>query len=325
MNTVGTLHFAPVITVNQVFVVLLDALVRLLYTTSRRGIITCHRQTDHRTVRQVDRALHQSFTETAPSHYHSTVPVLQGSGHNLTGRSRKLINQHHHPSVAERTVSFRLKFGTRITASFGIYNQFFLSQELVYQVDSRIQITSAVALKVQNQVFHTLFLQVLQGSGKLLAGGSGKAADTDITHLLVDHIRGIQAVNRNLVALDGKRNQSVGATTHHLDVDFGAFLAPQTAHHLLHAHLHSSDDRVIDFDNPVSGQYSDLFGRTSRYRLNDKQGVGSHVKLNADAVEVSQQRLVQPFHLFRIGISGMRVQFFQHTDNRTLHQFVFVH
>ena len=72
----------------------------------------------------------------------------------------------------------------------------------------------------------------------------------------------------------------------------------------------------------VSSQDSHLLRRTSRYGLNDKQSIFGHIELDTDAIEVSLQGLVHFLYLFRIGVSGMRIEFFQHADDGTLDQLV---
>lgn len=61
------------------------------------------------------------------------------------------------------------------------------------------------------------------------------------------------------------------------------------------------------------------------HKLDDKEGVGSHIKLDTDAIEVSLKGFVEPLHFFRVGIGGVRVELFQHADNGGFHQFVFVY
>lgn len=55
--------------------------IRLLYATAGRSIVASNGQAYHRAVRQVDRALHQSFAESAPTYDYTSVPILNGSGY----------------------------------------------------------------------------------------------------------------------------------------------------------------------------------------------------------------------------------------------------
>ena len=59
--------------------------IRLLYATAGRSIVASNGQAYHRAVRQADRALHQSFAESAPTYDYTSVPILNGSGYDFTG------------------------------------------------------------------------------------------------------------------------------------------------------------------------------------------------------------------------------------------------
>ena len=165
----------------------------------------------------------------------------------------------------------------------------------------------------------------MEGIGKFFSGGSGKAAHTDVTDFSFHHVRSIQTVYGNLVALDGERQQLLHTGTQHLYRYCRAFRSAQTAHHFFRIHLHAGNDRVVHFNDAVAGQDADLLGGTSRHGLNDEQGVSSHIELDTDAVKVSLKGFVEPLHFFRIGIGGMRVKLFQHADNGGFHQLVFVY
>ena len=159
MNAVFTHHLSFIITVYQVLIILFNAFVRFLDTTSGRSIITGHRQTNHRPVRQINGTLYQAFTKAAPAHNDSSVPILNSSRHNLTGRSREFIDQYNQTTILELARTFSKKFTTGITTAFRIDYQFLFAQKLVGNIDGSVQITSAIALQIKNQIFHPFFLQ----------------------------------------------------------------------------------------------------------------------------------------------------------------------
>ena len=131
MDTVSTQHFTSIVTVYQILIILFYAFVWLLNATSGRGIITCYRQTNHRTVGQINRTLNQAFTKATATDYNSTIPVLQSTCNNLTCRSRKLVNQYNQAAIQKIAISFSIKLCTRISTSLCVYNQLFLAQELI--------------------------------------------------------------------------------------------------------------------------------------------------------------------------------------------------
>ena len=124
--------------------------VRLLDATPRRGIVTGYGQTNHGTVRQVDRTLYQSLTECAAPYYHTSVPVLNGPGHDFAGRSGVLVHQYDEASVLEVARTFGKEITAARSPSFGVDNEFFLLEKLVGKVDGGIQIPSSVSLQVED-------------------------------------------------------------------------------------------------------------------------------------------------------------------------------
>ena len=85
MDAVGTHQLATLQTVVDIhgIVQLLAFLVRLLDATASGCVVVGDGQSDHRTVRQVDGALHQAFTKGATTYNNTTVMVLNGTRDNL--------------------------------------------------------------------------------------------------------------------------------------------------------------------------------------------------------------------------------------------------
>ena len=163
MDTVRMNHFSMIEAVYQFLVILIltvlagqaavevgGAVVRLLDATPRRGIVTGYGQTNHGTVRQVDRTLYQSLTECAAPYYHTSVPVLNGPGHDFAGRSGVLVHQYDEASVLEVARTFGKEITAARSPSFGVDNEFFLLEKLVGKVDGGIQIPSSVSLQVED-------------------------------------------------------------------------------------------------------------------------------------------------------------------------------
>ena len=66
--------------------------IRFLYAAAGRGIVACDGQAYHGAVRQVDRALHQSFAESPAAYNNSSIPILNGPGYDFTSRCGILIH-----------------------------------------------------------------------------------------------------------------------------------------------------------------------------------------------------------------------------------------
>ena len=123
--------------------------IRFLNATSGRGIVTGDSQAYHGTVGQVDGALYQAFTECTTAYNNSSVPVLYGTGNDFTGRGRVFIHQYNETAVFEVTRAFGVEITTLGGSSFGIYNQFFLLQELIGKIDGCVQVSASITLQVE--------------------------------------------------------------------------------------------------------------------------------------------------------------------------------
>ena len=173
-------------------------------TASRRSIVAGDRQTDCRAVAEVDRLLYQSLSERTASYHCTSVVVLNCSGKDFAGGSRAFVNQYDqwHFLAATRTVG--KFFRTRIFTSLCIYNQFAFGQEFIHHADSSFHISSCIAAKVDNQSFAFLMVELSQSIQQFYMAGTSELADLYITDIIVQHIRGIHSVLRNVSAGDGE-------------------------------------------------------------------------------------------------------------------------
>ena len=122
MNTVSIHQFTVVETFYQILVVINSTVVRFLDGTTRWSIIACNSQTNHGTVRQVDRTLHQSFAERAASYNNSSVPILYCATDDFTGRGCVLIHQNDKTSITEISIPFGIEITAFGSPAFGIYD-----------------------------------------------------------------------------------------------------------------------------------------------------------------------------------------------------------
>ena len=74
----------------------------------------------HRTIGQVDGALHESLAKGAASHDESTVLVLDGTCHNLCGRGCIFIYEHYDTSLFETAVAVSTIVTASLTTSLSI-------------------------------------------------------------------------------------------------------------------------------------------------------------------------------------------------------------
>ena len=81
---VGTCHFAAVVTVEQIILVLNGVVViRFLYSTACWSVITCYGKTYHRAVGQLERTLYKALAECTATNDETTVPILYCTSQNL--------------------------------------------------------------------------------------------------------------------------------------------------------------------------------------------------------------------------------------------------
>ena len=196
-----------------------------------------------------------------------------------------------------------------------------MAEEVVGEVNSCLQETATVALQVDDEVFHATCHEEIDSIAEFLVGGGTEAADADVARCGVNHVVGIEGIDRYLVACDGELLHTVHSPTDDAQLHFGAFRATQAFHDFLLRHLHASDGGVVDRHNHVAGDDAHLFGRTAADGLNDDEGVFVHVELHTDALERPRDGLVECLHILGGGVGGMGVKFGEHATDGVFGEF----
>ena len=325
MDAVGIHQFSVVEAVYQVFIVIGRAVIRLLDATTGRGVVPCNGQSDHGAVRQVDRTLHQSFAERTSAYDDTSVPVLHCAAHDFAGGSGVFVYQYDEAAVTELSVSFGEELAALCGPAFGVNNQFLLSEEFVGKVDGGVQISSAVALQVEDEVFHALLLQAFHCLLEFFGGGCAKAVDADVSDLWLNHVGSVETQDRYLISFHGEHERVLYSTADDGQVDFRTFRATQALHDIFRAHFYSCDGGVVDGNDAVAGKDAHFLGGAVADGLYDQQGVLDHLELYADAFEVALKRFVHLLHFFGIRVSGVRVELCQHLDDSFFYHFVFIY
>ena len=148
-------------------------------------------ETDHRTVRQIDRTLHETLAKGTAAYNDTTILILNSTCHNLCCRCRIAIHQHHHLALLEGTVAIGGIVHSWHLTTFGIDDQVTLFQKLLRDIHSSLQIAAAVLLQVEYQMLHTLCLQLVQTLHEFLMRSGTETPDADIADTRTDHIGGI--------------------------------------------------------------------------------------------------------------------------------------
>ena len=105
--------------------------IRFLNTTTTWRVVMGYRQTNHTTIREVERTLYKSFTKGSAAHNRSTVIILNSTSDNLSSRSRKLVHHYINLYILQTSVANCLEILATSTTSFGVNNHVIVLEKLI--------------------------------------------------------------------------------------------------------------------------------------------------------------------------------------------------
>ena len=213
---------------------------------------------------------------------------------------------------------------TFLSASLGVHHEVALLQELLYNAHRRLQIATAVVLKIEDEIAHTSLLQRVDSGHKFAVGGGTERADAHVAHTRTYHVVGIKRVYGYLGTRNGELQQVGHATTLHAELHLRATRSAQTTHDVRTIHLNACYRSVVDGDDAVAGEYAHLLRRTLAHGLYDEQRVRNHIELHADTVERALQWFGQRLCLLGSGVRRVGVELLEHTTYGILHEFLLV-
>ena len=187
------------------------------------------------------------------------------------------------------------------------------------------EVAAAVLLEVEDKALHALLFQFVDFGAQLAARGLSEAVDADIAHLLVHHIRALNGMHGDFVALHGEVEHFGHAAAHDAEGHFRVFRPAQFLHDVGAVHLHAGNSVLVYEDDAVAGKDARPLARPFGNGLYHDERVFHHVELHADALETAFEGFVEFFCFFGIGIGGMRVEFFKHSANGIFGKFLLVH
>ena len=176
--------------------------------------------------------------------------------------------------------------------ALGIDDQLVPLQELIDHGDGGVQIPSGVAPQVEDERLHALRLELRHRRLELLVGILRKTVELDVADLLLHHERGVDAVQRDLVAHDLEIDQLGVTAAFHAHGDLGAFLATEMLLHILVVDFLPETVLAVDLDELVPRHDADFLRRTARSGTDDGDGVADQLEGHADALKTAHQRLV---------------------------------
>ena len=127
-----------------------------------------------RTVRKVDRLLHQSLAERAASDNHSPVIVLNSTGEDLARRRAALIDQYGKPDVLEYTTSISLVVLAITVEAFHIDDKVTLIEEKVGQQQGLVEITAGIVPEIEYHMLHSQRKQFQRSVQEFTIGRAGE-------------------------------------------------------------------------------------------------------------------------------------------------------
>ena len=290
-----------------------------------RREVFLHGQAHGTAVGQPHGALDQALSKAATPHHQTTVPILHGARHDFTGAGRRFVDEHHEAPLFEQPLVLGEGVFALESPSFCVHDELVAAQELVGHCDGRAEHAAAVALQVEDEVFHALVLQVQQRLPELVHGRLGKSADLDVPHLAVHHVGGVDAVNRNLVPDDVEGDEVRLSIAFHAHLHDGALGALQQLHDVFVGDANAGDVFAVDFHKPIARPNAEAFRRAAADGRHHHDRVLEDVELHPDAFEVAVEGLVRLLELLRREIHRVRVEVLEHFHDGLFRERLHVH
>src|SRR5262249_20573018 len=114
--------------------------------------------------------LNQAFAESPAADDRGAIPILEGSGEHLAGRSRAFVRQQGQLTFFEQAVPAAVVFDLGGAGSYRIYDELVAVEEIVGYFDGLLQDPAAVAAQIEDQALEALLLQPLHGLCELRMG-----------------------------------------------------------------------------------------------------------------------------------------------------------
>ena len=263
------------VTVYQLFLIVEHSLLVILLDTATAGrIIARGSQSDGATVGQNKFLLHQSLAKGPATDNQTTVVILHRTGKNLTGAGAEFVDEYSDLGILERTVAVAPHLSVvMLVASLRKDDGLSRRQELIRHENCDFHKSAAIATQVNNVTLGTLFLQARHGGDEFIVGVASELVDLDKTSVLVNHIRGIDGIDRDVATGYRVGEHFGGGLAFDAQFHLGALLATQALDDLTVGHLWTCSDRIVDHDNLVSGHQSHFLARTAGNDLYHADGV----------------------------------------------------
>ena len=232
---------------------------------------------------------------------------MNGSCKYLAGTCAALIHEYHYgePLIAAETIATEVF--TRTFAAFCIDNKLSFWQEFVDHLDSNVHVATTIAAKVNDDLLHSLHIEVAQSFKHFVMGFFSEVLDVNVASLFIYHKVSINAFHRNVASYDCKVLQVCCSVTFDAEFDLRSLLASEVFHHRIR--IHSDKGDCICCDDAVTSQNANPFAWTSMNDGRDIDGVFFHCELYANATKGAFQVFVCFLCILWAEIAAVRVEF----------------
>ena len=289
------------------------------------GVVAGRGQPHRALVGQVHVLLHQALAEGAAAHHQPPVVVLDGSGQDLAGAGRTFIDQHRQRHVLQQTAVRGAEVPPWTVTAFRVHDHPSFGQELIGQVDGRVEVASAVAPQVQDKALHAAGQQVIGGLQEFLVRGARETDQLDVARAVGREDGGRHTGDRHLAPRDGHIERRFPPRTQQGDLHFAASRAAQVVHHLPIGDPHPGQWHAVRLQDAVPRTDAQGLRWTAFHGGHHHDGVALDGELDADALEAAFQRLLSGTQLGRTDVVAVRVQLLQEVLQHLVHQGLLFH
>ena len=243
-------------------------------------------------VAKLDGLLHEPLAKRTAPYDGATVIVLDGTGENLGGRSRSLIDEDHEWHLLIRAASVTTILLTGRLSALGIDNQLPLGEELIGNLHGRGQIAAGIATQVDDQIGEALLRELCQGDEQFGIGILAEILNLNVASLVVEHIRCGDTLHGYLASGYSNVAQLGLTITEYAQLHLRIPRSFQTVHGFLIGHLLTHEHRVVDLNNLVASHHTSPLSWSVADDILHTDGVLADGKLDTDAREGTLQVVV---------------------------------
>lgn len=197
--------------------------------------------------------------------------------------------------------------GAWTLASLRVDDEAVLGQELVGHVHGSLQVSAAIVAEVYDQSFHSLAVELRQGSEHLRVCGLAEALDAHVADGVVEHVGRRDALGLYIVAGYREVLDALVAETHYADAHLSTLRSHQTVCRLLRRHLLSHERLSVDGHNLIACKESGTFRRSVLDDVLHLYGVLTDDKLYSYTGERALKVVVGRLHVLGTDVDGVRV------------------